>query len=289
MLRGSCPATPGPSTIGRMDDAAERAARSARELARRIGVEHHDVLVVLGSGLSGVAEILGAEHDFVPLGTLPFFPAYTAAGHRAHGWSLELAGRRLLVLGGRVHLYEGVTPAEAVHPLRTGIAAGCTTVILTAAAGGIRADLTPGKVVVLADQLNLTGRSPLDGPEFVDMVDAYSPSLRTQALATSDPAATAALAEQPGVYAQLAGPQFETPAEIRMLETMGADVVGMSVALETIAARAAGVDVLGLAVVTNPAAAAGTPISELAAITSVGAAASPAVAAIVRHVVGSLP
>ncbi|HEY6471597.1 MAG TPA: purine-nucleoside phosphorylase [Acidimicrobiales bacterium] len=271
-----------------MDDAVEQAARSARELARRIGVERHDVLVVLGSGLSGVAELLGAEHDYVPLGTLPGFPAYTAAGHRAHGWSLELAGRRLLVLGGRVHLYEGVTPAEAVHPLRTGIAAGCTTVILTAAAGGIRSDLTVGNVVVLADQLNLTGRSPLGGPDFVDMVDAYSPALRTLALATPDPAAAAALAERPGVYAQLAGPQFETPAEIRMLETMGADVVGMSVALETIAARAAGVDVLGLAVVSNAAASAGTPLSELAAIASVGTAASPAVAAIVRHVVGSL-
>jgi purine-nucleoside phosphorylase len=272
-----------------MDDAAERAARSARELARRIGVEHHDVLVVLGSGLSGVAELLGAEHDYVPLGTLPGFPAYTAAGHRAHGWSLELAGRRLLVLGGRVHLYEGVSPAEAVHPLRTGIAAGCTTVILTAAAGGIRPDLTPGRILVLADQLNLTDRSPLSGPDFVDMVDAYSPALRALALATPDPAAAAALVERPGVYAQMPGPQFETPAEIRMLEAIGADVVGMSVALETIAARAAGVDVLGLAVVTNAAASPGAPLSELAAIASVGAAASPAVAAIVRHVVGSLP
>lgn len=272
-----------------MDDAADRAAHSARELARRIGVDRHDVLVVLGSGLSGVAELLGAEHDFVPLGNLPFFPAYTAAGHRAHGWSLELAGSRLLVLGGRVHLYEGVTTAEAVHPLRTGIAAGCTTVILTAAVGGIRDDLGPGSVLVIEDQLNLTGRSPLSGPDFVDMVDAYSPALQARALATPDPAAVAALARRPGVYAQLAGPQFETPAEIRMLKTMGADAVGMSIALETIAARAGGVDVLGLAVVTNPAAASGTPLSELAAIASVGTAASPAVAAIVRHVVGSLP
>ena len=289
MLRGPHRATPGPPTIGRMDDAADRAARSAHELARRIGVEHHDVLVVLGSGLSGVAELLGSEHDDVPLGTLPYFPAYTAAGHRAHAWSLELAGSRLLVLGGRVHLYEGVTPAEAVHPLRTGIAAGCTTVILTAAVGGIRDDLVPGSILVLEDQLNLTGRSPLSGPDFLDLVDAYSPALRARALATPDPAATAVLAARPGVYAQLAGPQFETPAEIRMLRTMGADVVGMSVALETIAARAGGVDVLGLAVVTNPAAASGTPLSEPAAIASVGTAASPAVAAIVRHVVGSLP
>ncbi len=202
---------------------------------------------------------------------------------------MELAGRRLLVLGGRRHLYEGIEPPEAVHPLRTGIAAGCSTVILTAAAGGIRDDLTPGSVMVVEDHLNLTGRSPLEGADFVDMVDAYSPALRALALATPDPGAAAALAERPGVYAQLPGPQFETPAEVRMLERMGADVVGMSLALETIAARAAGVDVLGLAVVTNPAAAADPPLSDLAAIVAVGTAAAPAVAAIVRHVVGSLP
>jgi purine-nucleoside phosphorylase len=272
-----------------MEDAAERAARSALELARRIGVDHHDVLLVLGSGLSGVAELLGGEEDWVPLDTLPFFPPYTAAGHRAHGWSVELAGRRLLVLGGRSHLYEGLEPAEVVHPLRTAIAAGCSTVILTAAAGGIRDDLGPGTVMVIEDYLNLTGRSPLQGANFVDMVDAYSPALRALAATTPDPGAAEALAERPGVYAQLPGPQFETPAEIRMLQSLGADVVGMSLALETIAARAAGVDVLGLALVTNPAAAAEAPLSELAAIAAVGTAAAPAVAEIVRHVVGSLP
>jgi purine-nucleoside phosphorylase len=285
MLRGGARAT---LYHPAMDDAADRAARSARELARRIGVDHHDVLVVLGSGLSGVAEILGAEEDWVPLDTLPYFPHYSVAGHRAHGWSIEVAGRRVLVLGGRCHLYEGITPAEAVHPLRTGIAAGCGTVILTSAAGGIREDLGPGRVVVVKDHLNLTGRSPLSGPDFVDLVGAYPEALRKAALATPDPAA-AALAGEPGVYAQMAGPQFETPAEIGMLRTMGADVVGMSMALETIAARAAAVDVLGLAVVTNVAAADPAPMSELAVIASVGAAATPAVAAVVRHVVGSLP
>jgi len=272
-----------------MDDAAERAARSARELARRTGVDHYDVLVVLGSGLSGVAELLGGEDDWVPLDTLPFYPPYTASGHRAHGWSVELSGRRLLVLGGRSHLYEGLEPAEVVHPLRTGIAAGCSTVILTSAAGGIRDDLDPGSVMVLEDHLNLTGRSPLQGADFVDMVGAYSPALRALAAATPEPGAAEALAGRPGVYAQLAGPQFETPAEVRMLKRLGADVVGMSMALETIAARAAGVDVLGLAIVTNLAAAPEAPLSELAAIVSVGTAAAPAVAEIVRHVVGSLP
>ena len=288
MLGGEDRATPNPRLYHRpMDDATDRAVRSARELARRIGTEHHDVLVVLGSGLSGAAEVLGAGEDSVPLDTLPFFPHYGAAGHRAHGWSLELGGRRLLVLGGRCHLYEGFEPAEAVHPVRTGIAAGCTTVILTAAVGGLRDGLDTGAVMVVEDHLNLTGRSPLVGPHFVDMVDAYSPALRALALSTPG-SSGAAVAGDPGVYAQVPGPQFETPAEVRMLRAAGADVVGMSMALETIAARHDGAEVLGLAVVTNPAASSGGELPELATISAVGAAAVPTVAGIVRHVVGSL-
>jgi purine-nucleoside phosphorylase len=125
MLGGSGRAAPNRPLYHRcMDDATDRAVRSARELARRIGTEHHDVLVVLGSGLSGAAEVLGAGEDSVPLDTLPFFPHYGAAGHRAHGWSVEIEGRRVLVMGGRCHLYEGFDATEAVHPVRTGIATG---------------------------------------------------------------------------------------------------------------------------------------------------------------------
>jgi purine-nucleoside phosphorylase len=270
-----------------MDDAADRAARSARELARRVGTEHHDVLVVLGTGLSGAAELLGAGDDSLPLDTLPSFPPFTAGGHRARGWSVALAGRRVLVFGGRCHLYEGLEAADVVHPVRTGIAGGCTTVILTTAAGGIRSDLDTGTVMVVEDHLNLTARSPLSGPAFVEMGNAYAPHLRDLALASPAPAA-GVLAARPGVYAQLPGPQLETPAEIAMLRGAGADVVGMSLALETIAAREAGAEVLGLALVTNPAASHGSSI-DVAAVRAVGNAASPAVAAIVRHVVGSLP
>ncbi len=269
-----------------MEAAADRAEQSARELARRLGIDHHDVLVLLGSGLSGAAEVLGPGEEPVPLDTLPFFPPYTAGGHRAWGWSVEHRGLRILVLGGRCHLYEGLTAVEVVHPLRTGLAAGCRAAILTAAAGGIRQDLATGSVMVVEDHLNMTGQTPLTGPDFVDMADAYSPRLRALALAAPEPAASA-LSARPGVYAQLTGPQFETPAEIRMLRTAGADVVGMSMALETIAARQAGVDVLGLALITNPAAAASSTI-DIADIADVGAAAVPAVAAVVHHVVGSL-
>jgi purine-nucleoside phosphorylase len=247
--------------------------------------DRHDVLVVLGTGLSGVAEDLGAEQEPVGLDTLPFFPPYRAGGHRAQAWSVPFGNTQLLVLGGRCHLYEGLTPAEVVHPLRTGVATGCHTVILTAAAGAIRADLTTGMLMLVDDHLNLTGSSPLRGPEFVDMADAYSDRLRAHALGTPEPAASV-LASRPGVYAQLAGPQLETPAEIRMLRTLGADVVGMSMALETTAARQAGVEVLGLALITNPAASSGTT-TDLTEIADVGAAAAPAVAAVVRHVVGS--
>ncbi len=270
-----------------MEDAADRAASSATELGRRLGVDRHDVLVVLGSGLSHTGELLAGGLDAHPLDTLPFWPTHTASGHRALCWSVSLGARRVLVLGGRSHLYEGLDPAEVVHPIRTGIATGARTVLLTTAVGGIRPDLTPGSVLVVEDHLNLTGRSPLVGPAHIDMVDAYAPDLRALALATPPPAGRIVAAE-PGVYAHLSGPQFETPAEIRALRTLGADVVGMSMALETIAARHAGAEVLGLALVTNTAATtdAQTAIGE---IHEVGATAAPAVAEIVRHVVGSLP
>jgi purine-nucleoside phosphorylase len=264
-----------------MTDPPDNAARTARELARRTGVERHDVLVILGTGLAGVAPLLGATGPSIPLATLPFFPRYTATGHHAQGWSVPIGNKMVLVFAGRCHAYEGIELSEVVHPLRTGIAAGCSTVILTAAVGGIREDLATGSVVAVSDHINLTGRSPLSGPEFVDMVGAYSPELRTLALSTADVPAIAT-----GTYAHVLGPQFETPAEIKMMRTMGADVVGMSMAFETIAARHAGADVLGLAVVTNEAAGTESGGDEMAAV---GAGAVPTVAEIVRHVVVSLP
>jgi purine-nucleoside phosphorylase len=244
-------------------------------------VERHDVLVILGTGLASVAERLGASGPSIPLATLPFFPRYTATGHHAQGWSVPIGDKMVLVFAGRCHAYEGIDLSEVVHPLRTGIAAGCSTVILTAAVGGIREDLPTGSVMAVSDHLNLTGRSPLSGPEFVDMVGAYSPDLRARALSTTDVPALAT-----GVYAQVPGPQFETPAEVRMLRTLGADVVGMSMAFETIAARHAGAEVLGLAVVTNEAAGAASGSTDIAAV---GAAAVPVVADVIRHVVMSLP
>jgi purine-nucleoside phosphorylase len=283
-----------------MSDTPDNATRTARELARRTGVDHHDVLVILGTGLAAAAEQLGATGPSIPLATLPFFPRYTATGHHAVGWSVQIGHKMVLIFAGRCHAYEGIELSEVVHPLRTGVASGCSTVILTAAVGGIREDLHTGSIVVVSDHLNLTGRSPLSGPAFVDMVGAYSPELRALALSAPEAASAQGASSEAesrgpevttGIYAHVLGPQFETPAEIRMMRTLGADVVGMSMAFETIAARQAGADVLGLAVVTNEAA--GTvsdvdAVADLGHIGAAGAAAAPVIADIIRHVVLAL-
>jgi purine-nucleoside phosphorylase len=235
-----------------MDQLAEHAARLIGE---RTGVGGHDVAVVLGSGWAPAAGALGRPTATVPAAELPGFAPPVAEGHRGQIVSIRVAANRVLVMLGRIHPYEGHDLADVVRPVRTAAATGVRAVVLTNAAGGLREEYTLGEPVLIRDQLNLTGRSPLVGARFVDMVDAYSPRLR--ALARSlDPS----LAE--GVYAGVPGPQYETPAEISMLRTLGADLVGMSTVHETIAARAAGIEVLGLSLVTNLAAGmTGQPIS----------------------------
>src|SRR6266851_1229952 len=203
------------------DDPYAAARASAERLTALAGP--HDAAVVLGSGWTPAADAIGAG------------PA------------------RVLVFLGRVHLYEGLSPAAVVHGVRTAVSAGCRTVVLTNAAGGIRSGLSVGEPVLISDHLNLTGKSPLAGPppsagqRFVDLTDLYSPRLRALAR-EADPS----LAE--GVYAMLPGPHYETPAEITMLSRLGADLVGMSTALEAIAARHLGAEVLGISLVTNLAA-----------------------------------
>ena len=227
-----------------MDQVAESAARL---IAERTGVPRHDVAVVAGSGWAQAADRLGGPAVMLPTADLPGFRRPAAEGHRGQIRSIRVGTNQVLVLLGRIHPYEGHTLAAVVHPVRTASAAGVRAVVLTNAAGAIRADYPVGEPVLIRDQLNLTGRSPLVGAQFVDMVDAYSPRLR--ALARDiDPS----LPE--GVYAGVSGPQYETAAEVAMLRTLGADLVGMSTVHETIAARAAGLEVLGLSLVTNVAA-----------------------------------
>ena len=223
------------------------AARAAASLAERTGVDRHDVAVVLGSGWASAAEALGTPAAEIAMAEVPGFRPPSADGHRGQVVSVAAGDRRVLVFVGRIHAYEGHDLAQVVHPVRTACAAGAGVVVLTNAAGGLRPEYRVGQPVLISDHLNLTARSPLVGPQFVDLVDAYSPRLRALAR-TVDPS----LAE--GVYAALPGPHYETPAEIRMLRTLGADLVGMSTVHETIAARAAGAEVLGVSLVTNLAA-----------------------------------
>jgi purine-nucleoside phosphorylase len=238
-----------------MTDPYAAAQASAGQLARLTGADSHDIAVVLGSGWAPAAEALGRPDAEVPVAELGGFAPPTVPGHVPVVRSVRAGSRRVLVFLGRTHLYEGHPVATIVHGVRTAIAAGCGVVVLTNAAGGIRRGLRPGQAILISDHINLTGQSPLAGPpppggypsRFTDLTQAYSAKLRAIARA-ADPS----LAE--GVYAALRGPHYETPAEIAMLAAAGADLVGMSTALETIAARHLGAAVLGLSLVTNLAA-----------------------------------
>ena len=236
-----------PATPAVPPDPTALAAQAARALADATGVARHDIAVVLGSGWAAAADELGDAVGGVPMAALPGFLPPVVPGHGGTVRSVLIGGRPTLVFLGRTHLYEGHGVAALAHGIRTAAAAGVRAVLLTNAAGGLRQGMRPGQPVIISDHLNLTGRSPLTGPHFVDLTDLYSPRLRAVA-AEIDPTL------EEGVYAQLPGPHFETPAEIRMLRTLGADLVGMSTVLEAIAARAAGLEVFGLSLVTNLAA-----------------------------------
>ncbi len=231
------------------------AEQAAATVAERTGVARHDVAVVLGSGWGPAAAALGSPTAEIPTGELPGFLTPGADGHRGQLLSIPVGEHRVLVFLGRIHAYEGHDLSLVVHPVRTACAAGANVIVLTNAAGGLHPDYRIGQPVLISDHLNLTGRSPLVGPQFIDLVDAYSPRLRELARDVDE-----SLAD--GVYAAMPGPHYETPAEIRMLRTLGADLVGMSTVHETIAARACGAEVLGVSLVTNLAAGmTGEPVS----------------------------
>ncbi|MAU83194.1 purine-nucleoside phosphorylase [Gordonia sp. Z-3] len=236
-------------------DADAAAIAAAATIAAETDCAAHDVAVVLGSGWAPAADAFGRPIASVPMASIPGFSAPRAAGHGGTVHSVRVGDRRVLILLGRIHAYEGHDLARVVHPVRTAAAAGAHTIVLTNAAGGLRDDMKVGQPILIADHLNLTARSPMRGAQFVDLVDAYAPRLREIARRT-DPSLS------DGVYAGLPGPHYETPAEIRMLRTLGADLVGMSTVHETIAARAAGLQVLGMSLVTNLAAGiTGEPLS----------------------------
>jgi purine-nucleoside phosphorylase len=229
-------------------DPYELANQAAQAIRDRFGIEGLDVSFTLGSGWAAASDDLGEEIGSCSLADLPGFSAPVVVGH---GGLLRVvrtaSGKTAAVLTGRTHYYEGRGVAPVVHGVRTAVAAGATTVVLTNGCGGLDVDLGPGTVVLMRDHINLTGANPLVGARFIDMTEAYSERLRDLARGV-DPG----LPE--GVYAQFHGPSFETPAEVRMAGVLGASLVGMSTALETIAARELGAEVLGLSLVTNLAA-----------------------------------
>jgi len=258
-----------------------RTGEAAAALAAATGVDRHDVAVVLGSGWVPAADALGRPAAELAVTDLPGFLPPAVAGHAGRVRSVEVSGRRVLVLLGRTHLYEGRGVEAVVHGVRTAVAAGCRVVVLTNAAGGLRPGLAVGQPVLIADHLNLTGRSPLVGPDFVDLTDLYTVHLRALAREV-DPSL------QEGVYAAMPGPHYETPAEIRMLHTLGADLVGMSTALEAIAARAAGAEVLAVSLVTNLAAGmTGAPLDH-AEVLAAGAGAAERMGGLLREVIRRL-
>ena len=255
-------------------DAFDLASASAAAVAEHTGVDHHDVAVVLGSGWRPAADAIGAPGATLATADLPGFPTPSVSGHGGELRSVPVGDRHVLVSLGRVHAYEGHELADVVHGVRTAVLAGCRTVVLTNAAGGISEGLAIGQPVLIRDHVNLTGRSPLTGPEpeagygtrFPDMTDAYSARLRDLARSL-DPD----LAE--GVYAGVPGPQYETPAEIRMLQVLGADLVGMSTVHETIAAKHLGAEVLAISLVTNLAAGLGPTLDHADVLAVAGRAA----------------
>jgi purine-nucleoside phosphorylase len=248
--------------------AHDLAQEAADTLARLAGVQQHDVALVLGSGWLPAAEALGEATAEVDTTDLPGFSAAAVAGHSGKIRSIRSGDRNLLVFLSRTHYYEGKGVAAVVHPVRTAAAAGCATIVLTNGCGGLNEAWSPGTPVLIRDHINLTARSPIEGAHFVDLTDLYSTRLRALCREV-DPTL------DEGVYVQFPGPHYETPAEIEMVRRIGGDLVGMSTTLEAIAAREAGMEVLGISLVTNLAAGiSGEPLDHAEVLEAGRAAAS---------------
>ena len=260
-------------------DPFEVARAAAAHIAGATGVARHDLALVLGSGWGGAADLLGETVAELPSEEVPGFVPTAVAGHGSTIRSIRIAGtdRHALVLGSRTHLYEGKGVRRVVHGVRTAKAAGATTVILTNGCGGLNPEWEPGTPVLIADHINLTATSPLEGATFVDLTDLYSARLRAIAHEVD-----ATLDE--GVYVQFPGPHYETPAEVRMAGRLGGDLVGMSTSLEAIAARHVGLEILGLSLVTNLGAGISpTPLAH-AEVLEAGRAAGPRISALLAEI-----
>ena len=224
------------------------AAQAAADIAEKTGVEHHDIALTLGSGWAKAADLIGETTATIPATEITGFSKPALEGHVGTLRSVLLpSGKRALIIGARTHYYESHGVRRVVHSVRTAAATGASVMILTNGAGGIRETWTPGTPVLISDHINLTADSPLEGATFVDLTDLYSLRLRNLAREIEP-----ALDE--GVYTQFRGPHYETPAEVQMAKAIGGHIVGMSTALEAIAARQAGMEILGMSLITNLAA-----------------------------------
>lgn len=229
-------------------DPFEIAAEAAAQIAERTGVEKHDIALTLGSGWGKAADLIGETTATIGADEVAGFSKPALAGHVGTLRSVLLPnGKRALVIGARTHYYEGHGVRRVAHSVRTAAAAGAATMVLTNGAGGIRESWSPGTPVLISDHINLTADSPLEGATFIDLTDLYSARLR-------DVARTVDATLDEGVYVQFRGPNYETPAEVQMAKAIGGHIVGMSTALEAIAARQCGMEILGMSLITNLAA-----------------------------------
>lgn len=247
-----------------------------------------EVAIVLGSGLGGLADAL-EDARFIPYAEIPGFPRSTVEGHQGRLALGRLEGREVVCMQGRVHMYEGYAGEDVAFPIRVMLGLGVDTLVVTNAAGGVNPDFGAGSLMLISDHLNLTGTSPLLGPNpselgprFPDMSEAYDPALRAAARAAAE---GLGLSLHEGIYAGLLGPAYETPAEVRMLRTLGADAVGMSTVHEVIAARHMGKRVLGISCISNPAAGLGDEPLRHEDVQAAAAAAREGFTALVRGVV----
>lgn len=259
---------------------AQAAADVIRE--RTDGAEH-SVALVLGSGWGRTGDLIGPTCTTIDNTDVPGFGTATVAGHSGVMRSVAIGdtGRRALVQGTRTHLYEGRGVRAVVHGVRTAAALGCSTIVLTNGCGGLRHDWAPGTPVLISDHINLTAHSPIEDATFVDLTELYSPRLRALAREV-DPDL------DEGVYVQFRGPHYETPAEVRMARIIGGDLVGMSTAVEAIAARQSGLDVLGISLVTNPAAGISTTPLDHEEVLAAGRAAAERCGHLLAAIVGRL-
>ncbi|GAA2949650.1 purine-nucleoside phosphorylase [Microbacterium luteolum] len=258
------------------------AAQAAADIARLTGVENHDIALTLGSGWGKAADIIGETVATIPATEVTGFSKPALEGHVGTLRSIRTpGGKNVLVIGARTHYYEDHGVRRVVHSVRTAAATGAKIMVLTNGAGGIRETWKPGQPVLISDHINLTADSPLEGATFIDLTDLYAQRLRDIAR-TIDPSL------DEGVYTQFRGPHYETPAEVQMAKHIGGHIVGMSTALEAIAAREAGMEILGFSLITNLAAGIQkTPLSH-AEVIEAGREAEPVISALLARVVEAL-